>query len=106
MFFVQGTDVKGRLHTGDEELARTVVQFGQKNAVLANVYAPNGTVLHRANTVAVGAFIGKQVHIGQRVELTLDSAIEPPPLPTDLDNEERTSHASHSDSQNHGRVRN
>lgn len=74
VFFVEGTDDKGRPHPGDEELAQTVVQFGQRNTVLTNVYAPNGTILLRANTEAIGAFIGKQVHIGQRVELTLDSA--------------------------------
>ena len=73
VFYVEGTDDKGRPHPGDEELAQTVAQFGQRNTVLANVYAPNGTILLRANTEAIGAFIGKQVHIGQRVELTLDS---------------------------------
>jgi hypothetical protein len=45
-----------------------VVQIGERNTVIANIYAPNGTVLLRANTVATGAFIGKQVEIGRRVE--------------------------------------
>ena len=40
----------------------------------ANIYAPNGTVWLRANTIATGAFIGKRARIGQLIELRLESA--------------------------------
>jgi UDP-3-O-[3-hydroxymyristoyl] glucosamine N-acyltransferase len=51
-----------------------VVQIGERNTVIANIYAPNGTVFLRANTIGTRAFIGKRAEIGERVELTLKSA--------------------------------
>jgi uncharacterized repeat protein (TIGR01451 family) len=71
IFYVEGGDDNGG---GDENLATTAVQIGERNTVTANVYAPNGTVWLKANTTATGAFIGKQAKIGERVELTLKSA--------------------------------
>lgn len=51
-----------------------VVQIGERNTLLANIYAPNGTVWLKSNTKATGSFIGKQARIGERVELKLESA--------------------------------
>lgn len=67
IFYCEGTDDSG-------DLAATAVQIGMRNTVVANFYAPNGTVYLRSNTVATGAFIGKRVQIGERVEFTLKSA--------------------------------
>lgn len=50
------------------------VHIGKQNTILANLYAPNGDVTLLEKTQGTGAFIGDQVLIGQRVELTLDSA--------------------------------
>ena len=73
LLYVEGDDDKGPPHQGGEELTKTAVQFGPRNTVLANVYAPNGTILLGANSKANGAFIGKRVHVDQQVELILDS---------------------------------
>ncbi len=74
IFYVQGVDDQGRRHDGDENLAPTVVQIGERNTVKANIYAPNGTVWLKANTEATGAFLGKAVRIGERVKLWLKSS--------------------------------
>lgn len=81
VFYLEGTDDKGRWHDDDhgpgkkdEEVSPTVVQIGVKNTLLANIYAPNGTVWLKEGTKGTGAFIGKRVRIGEKVELTLDSA--------------------------------
>jgi hypothetical protein len=67
IFYCEGVDDGG-------DLAATAVQIGERNMVIANFYAPNGTVYLRANTLATGAFIGKRAQIGERVELRLKSA--------------------------------
>ena len=46
-------------------------KFGERNKVIANVYAPNGTLLLREKTEATGAFIAKWVVVGEDVELRL-----------------------------------
>ena len=74
IFFVEGTDDQGRAHDGDENLAPTAVQTGEKNTISINIYAPRGTVWIKSGTKATGAFIGKQVCIGERAELRLESA--------------------------------
>ncbi|MDO8635091.1 MAG: hypothetical protein Q7R34_02440, partial [Dehalococcoidia bacterium] len=81
VFYVEGADDKGRRHDDDhdkdkkdEEVSPTVVQIGVKNTLLANIYSPNGTVWLKEGTKGTGAFIGKRVRIGEKVELTLDSA--------------------------------
>lgn len=74
IFYVQGTDDQGHPADGDPNVTPTAVDIGERNTVVANIYAPNGTVKLRANTTATGAYIGKQVLIGERVELTLKSA--------------------------------
>lgn len=73
VIYVAGTDDKGRRHD-DDDVSPTAVQIGEKNTVVANIYAPNGTIHLRASTKATGAFIGKRVIIGEKVELTLKSA--------------------------------
>lgn len=70
---VKATDGKGRRH-GDEDVGPTAVEIGEKNTVVANIYAPNGAIHIRAGTKATGAFIGKRVIIGEKVEITLKSA--------------------------------
>lgn len=67
IFYVEGAD-------GGGGLSPTAVQIGERNTVVANIYAVNGTVVLKANTIATGAFFGKQAQIGERVELTLKSA--------------------------------
>lgn len=74
VFYAAGTDDRGRHHDEDEDLTPTVVQIGQRNTVLANIYAPNGTVWLKSNTKAMGAYIGKRARIGTGVELDLASA--------------------------------
>ncbi len=56
----------GNIHTSPK-----AAQFGERNTVIANVYAPNGTLWLKANTQATGAFIARWVMVGERVTLTL-----------------------------------
>ncbi|MBI2321004.1 MAG: hypothetical protein HYU88_02640, partial [Chloroflexi bacterium] len=74
VLYVEGGDDRRGSGERDEEVGPTVVQIGTRNTILANVYAPNGTVWLKNDTKATGAFIGKRVRIGEHVELTLDSA--------------------------------
>ena len=67
IFYIEGMD-------DGSELTSTAAQIGERNTVIANFYAPNGTVRLRANTIATGAFIGKRAQIGERVELRSKSA--------------------------------
>jgi hypothetical protein len=48
--------------------------FGINNTLIANVYAPNGTLWIRQGSTARGAFVGRWVDIGIGVEVTLESA--------------------------------
>ena len=50
------------------------VEIGTDNAVSANLFAPNGTILLQDRTQATGAFLGKDVDVGADVQITLDSA--------------------------------
>ncbi len=47
--------------------------------VQANVYAPNGTVWLRQNSEAEGSFLGRDVILGRKAEVTLNSAFNPQP---------------------------
>jgi hypothetical protein len=67
IFYVAGVDDG----TG---LTPSAADIGQNNTILANIYAPNGTVRLRSDTIATGAFIGGHAIIGERVELHLKSA--------------------------------
>ncbi len=70
VFYVAG--VNG--NNGNLGSTPKAVKVGLNNDVFANFYAPNGTVYLRQNTHATGAFVGRDVQIGIRVEITLDSA--------------------------------
>jgi hypothetical protein len=50
--------------------------IGPNNNVQANVYAAHGTLRVHEGTEATGAFIGKNVRIGDHVRLTLASAFQ------------------------------
>ncbi|MCP5004063.1 MAG: hypothetical protein GY941_08995, partial [Planctomycetes bacterium] len=58
-------------------------QIGETNTLQANIYAPNGTLLIKQGTVAEGAFIGRDVKIGQNVQVTLNSSFGGPGFPPD-----------------------
>jgi N-acetylneuraminic acid mutarotase len=49
-------------------------KFGQNNIVQANVYAENGTLWLRDNTMATGAFLAKWVVAGTGTDIYFDSA--------------------------------
>jgi len=66
----------GRQHYRDKDkqtVKYKAAKFGERNKVIANVYAPNGTLWLKEKTDAEGAFIAKWVVIGEEVELTLVS---------------------------------
>lgn len=50
--------------------------IGISNTIEANVYVPNGTIRIRENTIAEGAFFGKDVILGLNTHLTLNSAFD------------------------------
>ena len=52
------------------------VQIGVSSTVRANVYAPAGAIWLCEGTEGTGAFVAKDVEVGVRVTLTLDSAFE------------------------------
>ncbi len=54
-------------------------RLGIGSKVRANVYAPNGTVWIRQRSEARGAFLGRDVLLGRKAEVTLDSAFNPRP---------------------------
>ena len=75
MVFVEGSDAScGHVAVDDDGVRRLAsVHVGEKSVIRANVYAPNGTIWIKNDSSATGAFIGKQVRIGDGVRLTLDS---------------------------------
>jgi hypothetical protein len=61
-------------------------QAGDQLFITANVYAKNGTFSVGRNSVAIGAFIGNAVTIGNATTMRIDSAFDcdyPPPPPRD-----------------------
>ncbi|MDP3064364.1 MAG: PKD domain-containing protein, partial [Chloroflexota bacterium] len=50
------------------------VQIGVSNSVQANIYAPNGTIWLAEKTTATGAFVARDVEVGAKVTVSLDSA--------------------------------
>jgi len=66
IFYVYGEDA-------DNVEAVTVKMNGEINA---NIYAPNGTIVLKKNIEATGSYIGKNVVMGNNVELTWDSAFQ------------------------------
>lgn len=72
IFHVGGINGKnGKLHSNPKS-----VQIGVANRVFANFYAPAGTIWLREGTVAVGAFVARDIEVGLLVSLTLDSAFQ------------------------------
>ena len=59
--------------TGNLGATPKAAKIGMTNVLHANIYAPNGTLLIKQNTLATGAFIGKDVIVGYDVEVTLDT---------------------------------
>jgi CARDB/Bacterial Ig domain len=50
------------------------VEIAQKNQVFANIFAPNGTLFVRQNSDLVGAFIARDIQIGQNSTVAWDTA--------------------------------
>lgn len=48
-------------------------QIGISNIVSANFYVPNGTMWIRQNTDAIGAFLAKDIIVGEGAQISLDS---------------------------------
>jgi hypothetical protein len=63
IFYVGGTDQVSRF-----SLAVTI---SPKSSVSANIYAKNGTLLLNQQTQATGAFLGKDIVLGQNVQVSL-----------------------------------
>jgi hypothetical protein len=69
IFYVAG------VNGDDGNLAATpkAAQIGIHNTVLANFYVPNGTLWLRQGTNATGAFFARDVDVGIKVKVALDS---------------------------------
>ena len=70
VFYVVGMNGK----TGKMGASPKSAKVGLNNTVFANFYVPNGMLWLRKNSVAEGAFIGKDVSVGKGVKVTLNSA--------------------------------
>jgi hypothetical protein len=68
-FFIEGFD--------DGSTPRTA-KFGQSNTVNAHFYVPNGTIWLKKDTVASGAFFGKNVIVGQNTDVSEESGTSNP----------------------------
>jgi hypothetical protein len=66
VFYVAGTDAQSKFSLA--------VNISPKSSVKANIYAPNGTLLLNSQTQATGAFLAKDVTIGQQGTVALKSA--------------------------------
>jgi Tol biopolymer transport system component len=60
-------------NTGNLGGTPKAAHFGIDNTLIANVYAPNGTLWIRQGSTARGAFLGRWVDIGIGVQVTLES---------------------------------
>jgi hypothetical protein len=60
-------------NTGNLGGTPKAAHFGINNTLIANVYAPNGTLWIRQGSTARGAFLGRWVDIGIGVQVTLES---------------------------------
>ena len=69
IFYING--VNG--NSGNFGATPRAAKLGLNNDVMANFYVPNGTLWIRQNTVAVGAFLGRDVLVGIGTSLTLNS---------------------------------
>src|SRR5262249_22833053 len=60
-------------------LTPAAVSFGNGTTLLANIYAPNGTLTLGNGTNATGAFLAKNVNVGNGVQIDLESFLTPHP---------------------------
>lgn len=65
-----GTGINGT--TGAIDDAPEAVQFGEESTVRAKVYAPNGLLRVKAESIVTGAFVGKWVRMGNDSMITLE----------------------------------
>ncbi|MCI0553751.1 MAG: T9SS type A sorting domain-containing protein [Anaerolineae bacterium] len=70
IFYIAG--ING--NSGNFGATPKAAQLGLKNTILANFYIPNGTLWMREHTVATGAFLGRDVIIGENAQVTMESA--------------------------------
>lgn len=68
IFFIEGAD--GAADVDNDPIFST----GTKSNIYANVYAPNGIIRLGNQSHATGAFIARDVWVGNSVQVTLDSA--------------------------------
>lgn len=68
-FYVAG--INGTSGENDEE--QPAVQIGSNSQIFANFYVPNGTFKCLSRTIAVGAFIARDIDIGYGCQFALDS---------------------------------
>ena len=66
IFFIQGTDAQS-------DFAHSV-DISPKSTIRASVLAPNGTILINQESIAEGAFMARDIVIGQSVQLSYASA--------------------------------
>ncbi len=91
VFYVAGSND----NNGNFGATPKAAQLGLKNTVLANFYVPNGTLWLRQGTVATGAFLSRDVIVGEQVQVTLESAFDGGSLPKLANNESsQEQHAS------------
>lgn len=70
VFFVDG--ING--NSGNLGASPKAAKIGQKSVVDANFYVPNGTLHIRQNSTVTGAFIARDVLVGQKAEIHLNTA--------------------------------
>ena len=69
IFYVAG--ING--NSGNLGATPKAAEIGEKNTLFANLYVPNGTLWFRQNTNATGAFLAKDIIVGEDVQLTMNS---------------------------------
>ena len=72
VFYIEGINGEA----GELDAEPNSVIIGDDSIVRATLYVPNGTLHIKADSMAKGAFFAKDVIIGKRVEVRLESAWE------------------------------
>lgn len=67
---IVGTGINGT--TGAIDAIPEAVRVGTDSTIRANIYAPNGLIRIRENSIATGAFVGKWVRMGNGGTITLE----------------------------------
>ncbi len=81
IFYVAG--ING--NNGNLGATPKAAQLGLGNTVSANFYVPNGTLWLRQGTEASGAFLARDVNIGENVQLSIESAFDKEAAFTEVD---------------------